>query len=251
MKMLKVFAVAIMFVGLAGGCSGNKLVKAQEEFATKACACKDIACVKALQKEQAAWVAKNGAAVQSPAAFLSIPNCSTLLAFHSRSTQLGLWTSSRTAAIQSNLMRASSRWGVTLSPGCFSLGHAASFLRRISVLTWRFFLSLLMYTGVEPPAELGKVCCCHSPGPFRWAPRMVRTCLAARSDCSTNRTVNLWPGETHSTERLLLEVPQPSASSLLNCKTAGRLHRAPGQLRISTPGSGERSHSEVEGGGSV
>lgn len=48
---------------LAIGCSkGGELVKAQEDFANKTCACPDIACLKKLSEEQAAWAAKNGSA---------------------------------------------------------------------------------------------------------------------------------------------------------------------------------------------
>ena len=36
------------------------MVQAQEDFANKTCACKDIACIKGVQKEQEDWVAKNG-----------------------------------------------------------------------------------------------------------------------------------------------------------------------------------------------
>ncbi|MDX2419414.1 MAG: hypothetical protein QNK19_18285 [Xanthomonadales bacterium] len=38
----------------------EKVIKAQEGFADKACACNTIACVKKVQEEQNAWVAAYG-----------------------------------------------------------------------------------------------------------------------------------------------------------------------------------------------
>ena len=41
-------------------CKGSEMVKAQEDFAVKTCACKDVACIKGVQQEQDTWVTKNG-----------------------------------------------------------------------------------------------------------------------------------------------------------------------------------------------
>jgi len=58
--MLSFGLVAVATLGL--GCKGGEMLKAQEGFANKVCACKDIACVRKVQKEQEAWVKKHGEA---------------------------------------------------------------------------------------------------------------------------------------------------------------------------------------------
>ncbi len=58
-----VLALSTVALFALGGCSkGGELVKAQEDFATKTCACPDIACLKKVSDEQTAWAAKNGSA---------------------------------------------------------------------------------------------------------------------------------------------------------------------------------------------
>lgn len=58
---LSTVATVALFA-LAGCSKGSELVKAQEDFANKTCACADIACLKKVSEEQAAWAAKNGSA---------------------------------------------------------------------------------------------------------------------------------------------------------------------------------------------
>jgi hypothetical protein len=63
MKALAVFAgIGLVAVAAAVGCNkgGGEMVKAQEGFADKVCACTDVECVKGVQKEQEEWVSKHG-----------------------------------------------------------------------------------------------------------------------------------------------------------------------------------------------
>ena len=64
MKRAAMMACAVLFAATAAvGCGGgDEMVAAQEGFADKACACKDLDCIKAVQNEQSAWVAKHGGA---------------------------------------------------------------------------------------------------------------------------------------------------------------------------------------------
>lgn len=55
-----VFLAMALLAGCGGG--GDEMVKAQEGFADKACACQDLDCIKAVQAEQNAWVAQHGGA---------------------------------------------------------------------------------------------------------------------------------------------------------------------------------------------
>jgi hypothetical protein len=67
-RIVKALVMGTFMIGLSAGglgltgCKGNKLLQAQKKFAEKACACKNIACIKELQKEQAAFVQKHGQA---------------------------------------------------------------------------------------------------------------------------------------------------------------------------------------------
>jgi hypothetical protein len=55
-----VYSMIVLAVWLSACGDGNEMVEAQERFADKACACKDLACIKAVQDEQNAWVAQHG-----------------------------------------------------------------------------------------------------------------------------------------------------------------------------------------------
>ena len=56
-------AAVLFFTAVACGMLGDaeEAVKAQEEFANRACACSDIACIQGIQEEQAEWMKENGA----------------------------------------------------------------------------------------------------------------------------------------------------------------------------------------------
>jgi hypothetical protein len=58
MKIHKITLTVL--VAMAASCSANKLVSAQEDFAKKACACPDLACLREVQADQSSWVALNG-----------------------------------------------------------------------------------------------------------------------------------------------------------------------------------------------
>lgn len=53
-------AVACLVLACKGG--ADAMVKAQEDFANKVCACSDMDCIKKVQTEQEEWVKKNGSA---------------------------------------------------------------------------------------------------------------------------------------------------------------------------------------------
>lgn len=62
-RAMAVSCAAILVVSLAAcGGGGDAMVEAQEGFADKTCACQSFDCVKAVQEEQNAWVAKHGGA---------------------------------------------------------------------------------------------------------------------------------------------------------------------------------------------
>jgi predicted alpha/beta hydrolase family esterase len=64
---MKVAAVSLgMFaLLLLPACKGSEAAAKQSEWADKICACKDMECVKGVQKEQEEWIAKNGAEMQA------------------------------------------------------------------------------------------------------------------------------------------------------------------------------------------
>lgn len=58
-RILVTFAVATFLPLLACDSGGGEYVKKMEEFAEKACACKDAACATKVSQEQADWLTKN------------------------------------------------------------------------------------------------------------------------------------------------------------------------------------------------
>lgn len=56
-------AMFSLFAILTAACDsgGGEYVKKMEEFATKACECKDAACATKVSQEQADWLSKNAA----------------------------------------------------------------------------------------------------------------------------------------------------------------------------------------------
>lgn len=58
--VLVVMVASILCLSCGGG--GGEMVKAQEGFADKACACKTIDCIKGVQQEQVTWVTEHGQA---------------------------------------------------------------------------------------------------------------------------------------------------------------------------------------------
>src|SRR5256885_225623 len=59
---MKLIAVLLSLLVAACGHKGGEFVKAQEGFADRVCACSDVDCVKAVQKDQDDWVTKHGEA---------------------------------------------------------------------------------------------------------------------------------------------------------------------------------------------
>lgn len=60
MKLLRPIALSLFILPtLACDSGGAEYVKKVEEFATKACECKDAACATKVTTEQADWLAKN------------------------------------------------------------------------------------------------------------------------------------------------------------------------------------------------
>lgn len=59
MKSATSIFAALTFSLLASACGGGEYVKKSEEFAEKACACKDAKCATEVTKEQADWLSKN------------------------------------------------------------------------------------------------------------------------------------------------------------------------------------------------
>jgi hypothetical protein len=58
-RILAILVAATALPTLACDSGGGEYVKKMEEFAEKACACKDTDCVTELSKEQADWLTKN------------------------------------------------------------------------------------------------------------------------------------------------------------------------------------------------
>ena len=84
----RIFA-ALSLSLLASACGGGEYVKKAEEFAEKACACKDAACATDVTKEQATWLSENaetaaklssGDAEKVAAATTKMTECVTKLA---------------------------------------------------------------------------------------------------------------------------------------------------------------------------
>lgn len=61
-RSLSRFTVSFLLaaVGCLTACGGSAAVEEMERIADKVCECKDMDCVKQVQKEQEEWVAKNG-----------------------------------------------------------------------------------------------------------------------------------------------------------------------------------------------
>lgn len=60
-RILAVLGAAIALPTLACDSGGSEYVEKMDEFATRACACKDAACATKVSQEQADWLSKNAA----------------------------------------------------------------------------------------------------------------------------------------------------------------------------------------------